>query len=245
MMVKFVNYDYMNINIYKTKEELSDKLSNYIIENHLESSIALSGGSTPILLFKSIKDKLSEFHNLKTKFYWVDERCVSPDSQESNYKMTKENLFGGNIFNPENIYRIKGENDPANEVISYNNQLKESLPLDGSIPILDLVILGLGDDGHTASLFPHEFLNFRNINECLVATHPTSGQKRISLSEKIINNAKEVIFHVTGSGKKHVIDKIINKRDNYKSFPGSYIKPKSSNLSWYLDFDASEMLTKE
>ena len=103
---------------------------------------------------------------------------------------------------------------------------------------------GLGDDGHTASLFPHEFLKFRDKNECLIATHPTSGQKRISLSEKIINNAKEVIFHVTGSGKKYVVEEIINQKGSYKSYPGSYINPKSSNLSWYLDFDAAEMLTK-
>ena len=80
--------------------------------------------------------------------------------------------------------------------------------------------------------------------ECLVATHPSSGQKRISLSEKIINNAKEVIFHVTGAGKKYVIDEIINNRGNYKSYPASYINPESANLSWYLDFEASEMLTK-
>ena len=74
-MVKYVNCN-MNINIYKTKEELSDKLSDYIIKNHLDSSIALSGGSTPLLLFKSLSDKLSSSIDLNTKFYWVDERCV-------------------------------------------------------------------------------------------------------------------------------------------------------------------------
>ena len=94
---------------------------------------------------------------------------------------------------------------------------------------------------HSLILF---FNNLRNKEECLVATHPSSGQKRISLSEKIINNAKEVIFHVTGAGKKYVIDEIINNRGNYKSYPASYINPKSNNLSWYLDFEASEMLTK-
>ena len=234
----------MNIKIFKTKEELSDKLSDYIIKNHLDSSIALSGGSTPLLLFKSLSNKLSSSIDLNTKFYWVDERCVEPNSDDSNYKMAKENLFINNIFKSENIYRIKGENDPFEEVINYNKILRETLPVKNNIARFDLIILGLGDDGHTASLFPHEFISLRDRENCLVASHPSSGQKRISLSEKIINNAKEVIFHVTGSGKKYIIDEIINKKGNYKLYPGSFIDPKSTKLSWYLDFDASEMLSK-
>lgn len=235
----------MNINIYKTKEELSDNLSDYIIKNHMNSSIAISGGSSPKILFKTLSEKLKIKINIHTKFFWVDERCVSPDSEESNYKMTKENLFRYNIFKPENIFRIKGENDPEKELVEYNRILKKKLKLENNIPKFDLIILGLGEDGHTASLFPHEFLKFRNKEECLIATHPNSGQKRISLSEKIINNANEVIFYVPGSGKKYVVDEIINKRGNFNSYPASYIKPVSGKLSWYLDFDASEMLTKQ
>lgn len=235
----------MNINIYKTKEELSDNLSDYIINNHMNSSIAISGGSSPKILFKTLSEKLKIKINIDTKFFWVDERCVSPDSEESNYKMTKENLFRYNIFKPENIFRIKGENDPEKELVEYNRILKKNLKLENNIPKFDLIILGLGEDGHTASLFPHEFLKFRNKEECLIATHPNSGQKRISLSEKIINNANEVIFYVPGSGKKYVVDEIINKRGNFNSYPASYIKPVSGKLSWYLDFDASEMLTKQ
>ena len=235
----------MNINIYKTKEELSDNLSDYIIKNHMNSSIAISGGSSPKILFKTLSEKLKIKTNIDTKFFWVDERCVSPDSEESNYKMTKENLFRYNIFKPENIFRIKGENDPEKELVEYNRILKKNLKLENNIPKFDLIILGLGEDGHTASLFPHEFLKFRNKEECLIATHPNSGQKRISLSEKIINNANEVIFYVPGSGKKYVVDEIINKRGNFNSYPASYIKPVSGKLSWYLDFDASQMLTKQ
>ena len=234
----------MNIKIYKTKEELSDKLSDYIIKNHINSSIAISGGSSPKILFRTLSEKLKKNINLDTKFFWVDERCVSPDSEESNYKMTKVNLFRNNIFKSENIFRIKGENDPEKELIEYNRILKKNLKLENNIPKFDLIILGLGEDGHTASLFPNEFLKFRNKEECVIATHPNSGQKRISLSEKIINNANEVIFYVPGSGKKYVVDEIINKRGNFNSYPASYIKPVSGKLYWYLDFNSSEMLTK-
>jgi len=232
----------MNINIFKTKEELSDKLSGYIINHHLNGSIALSGGSTPLLLFKDLSRKLNDTKAPNTKFFWVDERCVSPDSDESNFKMANEYLFTDKVFRSENIFRIKGENDPIEEVKTYNNILKENLPESDGLPQFDLIILGLGDDGHTASLFPNKFKTFSNEPGCVVASHPSTGQKRISLSERIINNSLEVIFHVTGSNKKNIVDDIINEKGNYKLYPGSYIRPKSKNISWYLDFDASEKL---
>ena len=144
----------MNINIYKTKEELSDKLSDYIIKAHLNNSIALSGGSTPILLFKNLNNKLANHKELNTKFYWVDERCVSPDSNDSNYKMVKENLLINDIFKSENIFRIKGENDPQKEVISYNDKLMNSLPLKDNIPVFDLIILGKNFFTALQPLFP-------------------------------------------------------------------------------------------
>ena len=94
-----------------------------------------------------------------------------------------------------------------------------------------------------ASIFPYQFEEFKNINECLIATHPLSKQKRVSLSRNLINNSKEIIFHVTGNGKTTVVDEIINKIGNHKSYPASSIKTSSGKLSWYLDFDAAEKLT--
>jgi len=234
----------MDINIYKTSDELAEKLSDHIINKYLNKNIALSGGSTPLKLFEALSRKLDTIEN-EIKFYWVDERCVPPESDDSNYKSAKSFLFNSKKIKKENIYRIKGENKPSNEVISYSNTLRNNLELVNNIPAFDLIILGLGDDGHTASIFPHELNKFKNETDCVVATHPTSGQKRISLSEKIINNSKEIIFHVTGSGKKHVVDNIINKRNEYIKYPASHIKPDSGGkISWYLDFQAAENLTK-
>ena len=234
----------MDINIYKTPEELADKLADHIINTHLNKNIALSGGSTPLNLFKALSKKLDSIDN-ECKFYWVDERCVRPESDDSIYNMAKTFLFCSNNIKKRNIYRIKGENNPADELIRYSKTLRKNLELVNNLPSFDLVILGLGDDGHTASIFPHELEKFKESNDCVLATHPTSGQNRISLSEKIINNSKEIIFHVTGSGKKYVVDNIINKRGEYIKYPASHIKSNpDGKISWYLDFDAAENLTK-
>lgn len=234
----------MDINIYKTPEELADKLADHIINNHLNKNIALSGGSTPLNLFKALSKKLDSIDN-ECKFYWVDERCVPPESDDSNYKMANSFLFCSNNIKKENIFRIKGENDPEEEVVNYSKTLRKNLKLVNNLPSFELVILGLGDDGHTASIFPHELEKFKESNDCVLATHPTSGQNRISLSEKIINNSKEIIFHVSGSGKKYVVDNIINKRGDYIQYPASHIKPNpGGKISWYLDFEAADNLTK-
>lgn len=234
----------MDIYIYKTSDELADKLADHIITKYLNKNIALSGGSTPIKLFKALSNKLEKLNN-EINFFWVDERCVPPESDDSNYKTAKSFLFNLKKIKKENIYRIKGENSPEEEVKSYYNVLRNKTDIVNNIPSFDLVILGLGDDGHTASIFPYELNKLKNESDCVIATHPTSGQKRISLSEKIINNSKEIIFHVSGSSKKYVIDEIINKRGKYKKYPASHIKPNSGGkISWYLDFEAADNLTK-
>ena len=233
----------MNIYIYKTPDELADKLADHIISKYLSKNIALSGGSTPLKLFIALSKKIKNLDN-DMKFFWVDERCVPPESDDSNYKTAKSFLFNSKKIKKENIYRIKGENSPEEEVIRYSHVLRNKIDIVNNIPSFDLVILGLGDDGHTASIFPYELKKFKNESNCVVATHPSSGQKRISLSEKIINNSKEIIFHVTGSNKSKITDEIINEYNNHFSYPASHIKPNNGKISWYIDNDAAKNLTK-
>ena len=232
----------MNVNIFKDYTECNTKLAEYLIKEYLFQSknIAISGGSTPIGLFNEILKLTNKNFEVKSRIFWVDERCVEPTSEESNYGSAHKNFLSKMNIPKENIFRIKGENKPQDEAESYSKILSKEVDIVGGLPSLDLCLLGIGGDGHTASIFPHELDKLIKINPCVVGTNPDSGQKRVSLSLNQINNSKEVIIHACGSGKREIIDEIISKIDNYLKYPASHIKPSSKKLSWYLDFDSAE-----
>ena len=232
----------MNVNIYKSSEECNSRLAEYLIKEYLrkDKNIAISGGSTPIGLFNEILNKINKKFKIKSNFFWVDERCVDPSSTDSNFGSANKHFLSKVNISNNNIFRIRGEEKPEIEASYYTELLKTKTEIINNIPSLDLCLLGIGGDGHTASIFPHELKKLSDKTDCVVGINPESGQKRVSLSIKQINNSKEVIFHVCGSGKKDIVDMIISKRDNYLDLPASHILPKSKNLSWYLDFDSAE-----
>ena len=149
--------------------------------------------------------------------------------------MTVTHLLSKVAIPAENIHRILGENDPQEEAVRYGALLQEKLTVTNGIPQFDLVILGMGDDGHTASIFPHEIDLWDNEQNCVVAIHPDSGQRRVSLTGKVINNALEVAFLVTGESKREKVKEIINQEDSAKDYPASLVQPTTGNLVWFLD----------
>lgn len=238
----------MEIKIYKDKNEVAEQFSTYFVEKAAEHEafhVALSGGSTPKIVFdvlaKSFADKVDW---TKVHFYWGDERCVPPTDDESNYKMTVEHLFS-KIDVPEgNINRILGEKDPEGEAMRYANLLEIDLDRVEDVPQFDLVILGMGDDGHTASIFPHQIELWDAADHCVVATHPDSGQKRVSINGKVINTAKEVAFLVTGTSKAEKVEAIIKKNKGSEAYPASLVHPASGKLIWFLDAEAAAQLNQ-
>ncbi|MFK5972345.1 MAG: 6-phosphogluconolactonase [Flavobacteriaceae bacterium] len=229
----------MQLKIYDTKQEVAEAFAIYLagfIASRKKVHIALSGGSTPKIVF----DELAAFYTdkidwRKVHFYWGDERCVSPDDVDSNYKMTLEHLLSKINVLEANIHRIIGENPPQYEAERYSDLLDKELPRSNKIPRFDLVILGMGDDGHTASIFPNEIKLWYSENNCEVATHPDSGQKRVSLSGGVINNAEAVVFLVTGESKAEKVKEIIDKEGDYKNYPAALVAADSGNLFWFLD----------
>lgn len=212
-------------------------------ENNAQLFIALSGGNTPKLLFdllaKEYKNSIP-WNNIR--FYWVDERCVAPNHEESNYGVVKKLLFNNINIENSQIERIIGENNPSEEALRYSSILSSQLPIKNNSPFFDLIILGMGDDGHTASIFPNQLFLLESDKHCEVGEHPTSGQKRVTLSSKLINNAHEIIFLVTGKNKAAIVSQIINKTDDFQKYPSAHIAPTDGNLIWILDNDAASLL---
>jgi 6-phosphogluconolactonase len=233
-----VNY---KIHVVKSINALSEYFAHLLIDkiNKKDSyfSIALSGGSTP----KSIFEFLAAHHQKtvhwsKVKFFWGDERCVPPTDSESNFKMADDSLLSELKIPAERIFRIKGENDPQHEADQYSSLIEHQLTMKDGFPKFDLIMLGLGEDGHTASIFPNQKELLESDKICAVAVHPVTGQKRITLTGKVINNAANVVFIATGKSKAKIVNEILNKKENY---PASFIDPKKGSLYWLLDNDSA------
>lgn len=239
----------VEVKIFPTPKKVVKSLAKGMFKFMAESKqkrfdIALSGGKTPALLFDILVDK---YHDKlpweRIHLWWGDERCVPPDSNESNYKMTFDHLISRVSIPDDNIHRIKGEKIPEKEANDYSEQIKKHLNSRGNWPVFDLIILGLGNDGHTASIFPYQMDILSHDKVCTVTEHPLSGQKRITLTGKVLNNANRLFFLVTGKSKSMRISEIMNDDDAAKLLPAYYVEPENGEIVWYIDDDAAELIT--
>ncbi|MBO3697406.1 6-phosphogluconolactonase [Roseivirga sp. E12] len=230
--------------IFDTPKDTARGFADHFLKLHKESdmlSIALSGGSTPKILFDLLADEYQdEFDWSRIQLYWGDERCVPPTDEQSNYKMTVDHLISKINIPESNVHRVLGENESEQEAIRYSEEITSNLPAANGLPQFDIMLLGLGGDGHTASIFPHEMELLQDERTCAIGTNPDSGQKRITLTGPIINNAKSICFLATGSGKAEKIDEIFNKRDRYLAYPAAHISPVDGELLWFLDQGANQ-----
>ena len=206
--------------------------------------IALSGGKTPKKLFEIlVKKHKDSIPWERIHFWWGDERCVSPTSDESNFKMASDILFQYVGIPSKNIHRIKGENSPEEEATRYAAEIDKNLNHRGEIPVFDLILLGLGDDGHTASIFPDQLEIFEESRNCVATRHPLSGQNRITLTGKVLNNANRVYFLVTGESKSMRVSEIMNNDEAAKLLPAYYIVPQNGLLIWFIDEPAASKIS--
>lgn len=231
------------VKIYPTISELAKEFAEEIISKINASaksgkafSVMLSGGSTPKLLFGCLAKLSSKVKSWEhVHFYWGDERCVPPDDPESNYRMAKEELQDKIQIPEANSHRIFGENDPDLEAVRYAEEIS-------NIPVFDLIMLGMGDDGHTVSIFPYNLDLMNSSKLCEIGIHPKTGQKRITITGKVINNAKVVAFLITGKNKAGIIAEIFSKTGSYLTYPATHVHPEKGELKWLLDEEAASIL---
>ncbi len=205
-------------------------------------AVALSGGSTPVLLFELwASEYASSVDWSRIHFFWGDERCVDPDDSDSNYGVAKKLFLDKIQIADENVHRMMGESDPDEERLRYENEVYENVDIDdNAVPVFDLVILGMGEDGHTASIFPHQSQYLKSPQVCEVAIHPDTAQKRITLTGPVLSRAKKVAFLITGEEKADVLAQVVNKTGGFDSFPASHIE--ADELCYYVDESAASRL---
>jgi len=203
-------------------------------------NVALSGGSTPRLLYSLLAS--AEFAARigwrQIHLFFGDERCVAPDHAESNYRMVEESLLAKISIPSENVHRIAGEKAPPVAAAEYEAQLRKHFHIDdGALPRFDLILLGLGEDGHTASLFPGS--SALNETRRLVATTYVEklNAHRLTLTFPVINNAAQIIFLIAGESKATLVREIstMEKCD----YPAARIKPANGQLTWFVTRDAA------
>ena len=231
---------------YELAEKFADEMVNLIMESAGQKkffTIALSGGSTPGLLYDLLIEKYAQYVPWQyVHFFWGDERCVSPDKPESNFGMAMRKLLSKIEIPSLNIHRIKGEEDPVWEAIRYSEEIALLTLKRENLPSFDLILLGLGEDGHTASIFPGHLDLFNSDKICEVASHPASGQKRITLTGRVINNATDVVFLVSGKKKAGVVEKMLKNNPLALNYPASFVVPVHGRLSWFIDQEAGSLL---
>jgi len=203
-------------------------------------SVVLSGGDTAEQIYSRLieQDCFNQILWNRVHLFWADERCVPPESEESNYGNCRRFLLNHIPIPIENVHRIRGEDDPEVESIRYALEIQEhALLRKGQTNIFDWVFLGIGNDGHTASLFYGDDSIIGSLKLYEVARHPETDQNRITLTPSAIRKSNRTTYHVIGREKSHIVSELVSKSSRSEKLPAACITGE-----WYLDQDAASRL---
>ena len=237
----------MNLLVYETPAELAEAAARDFairaeeaIDERGSFAVALAGGSTPKATYEALaRDYSGELDWGRVHVFFGDERTVPPDHEDSNYRMSHEALLsrvpvGG-------VHRMRGELQPAEAAAAYEEELREFSEQD-EFPSLDLILLGIGEDGHTASLFPET--SALDVTDRWVVANPVLKLEttRLTLTIPVINAAKAVTFLVAGEGKAWALREILEGDADPRAYPAKLVHPESGDLSWMVDRAAASLL---
>lgn len=207
-----------------------------LIEQHTGAvfNLALSGGETAKQMFALWTDEYRDVIPWERLcFYWVDERCVPKDHEQSNYGQAKRLLFDPLQIPKKQIHRIKGENYPPAEAARYSLKIAEKLPIRNGLPRFDCIILGVGNDAHTASIFPTEMKLLTDEKLYSIAQHPETKQFRITITGPLLLNGVPLLVPLLGKEKEAVIQKLQAGYSTDAPTPATYILSKSPDATLY------------
>ncbi len=240
-----------NLSVLEYSEEIAflmaEKLVMYSHESREGFHIALT--SNPVVLrvldILSGEDYKESVVWNRLHFWWVDETHSAPDGFDNSFYFN-DRLFSRVTIPAKNIHRIYGDADPRKEIVRYKHELVEFLEMKNGYPTFDLVLLGLGEDGHVASLYP-EIIPLPNASTqfTCVVQNPKNGMLKVSLLLDVLNNAERIFFLITGSERAETLYHIFKMDSISMSYPASYIDPANGMMMWLVDKDAASRIQSE
>lgn len=244
------------VHVFSSSADLAQAAAAYIaeavtqaVQSRGKATVALSGGSTPVSLYQLLARP--PYQTVipwdAVHFYWGDERCVPPDHPESNFGQVKQALLDHIPVQEERIHRIIGELEPADAASNYIRTLSENGDNDNPWPRLDITLLGMGADGHTASLFPGSINPGEKIFPAIAVTANYMGRpaSRVTLTPLVFNTSRNIIFLVTGQDKAQVLSTALDGPHNPVNFPVQRIQPADGKVIWFIDSMAAKIFMKE
>lgn len=236
------------VRVYPTRANLSDAVADQFasvvresIDQRESCHIVLAGGSTPRGLYERVA-KRSDIDWSRVQFFWGDERCVDPSSTESNYRMAREALLDQVPVGNDKIHRIPAEKNPVDAAREYEATVRAAL---ASAPEarFDLVLLGMGDDGHTASLFPNTAALHETTRWVVANSVPQLAATRITMTTTALNTARQAWFLVCGDDKAGKLTEVLEGPRSTDQLPSQLIQPTDGELTWHVDTSAASLLT--
>ncbi|MCC6299100.1 MAG: 6-phosphogluconolactonase [Anaerolineales bacterium] len=241
------------LRIFHDFEKLSRHAANLFIEASDKSIrernrflVALNGGGTPSRLFQLLAtDYREQIAWDKVYIFWGDERCVPPTDAGSNYRQAYETWLSKVPIPENNIHRVLGELDPTSASKKYAETLKTFADGDFEFPRFDLVYLGMGEDGHTASLFPNSPVQATEPVLAVTANYQDRPANRVTLTQLVFNQARVIVFMATGEKKASALAEVLSDRYNPELYPAQRIDPKDGELIWLVDDSTASKLPKK
>ena len=236
-----------NVRVFPNSDALAEALAlrwkeeaEWAVKENRLYSVVLSGGATASKVYQKLAapDFAEGIPWKSVHLFWADERCVPPESEESNFRIAYRTFLNSVPIPGKNIHRIRGETDPATESARYDKEVHGHLALrQTGNHFFDWALMGLGTDGHTASLFSGQEKLLKTSNLCGVARHPETGQRRITLTPSAIQRSACITYHVVGRQKAEMVSVLVSGSLQSKNYPAAHIRGE-----WYLDEAAASSL---